>query len=284
MCKSNNTSVGMVRTVALAMLLLLGATPAWAGVVARDGAFITVTPSTIFPPADLSEDSTGPYSGPDHFWYLREVPTASGTTGLTLTSFAVDHVVTAAVTIDAIDDTDISSGTITAEVEVFLLHYDTFGETGHDESPTGSLTFSGEILGVIFLKASLDSSDSTLGLGTVTYPDGVGDPYKTTGDRTMFDDNGGSDQSFTISDSGAGVGLDTFTWLTENPTGAGAKNDIDQVRIIHGPPFTHDTFGDTAPAAVPEPSTWTLLGVAAIGAALRRRRRRRDGAPDEDAA
>lgn len=99
---------------------------------------------------------------------------------------------------------------------------------------SGTVTFDGLILGLIFSNNYLDLSDPILGAVGTTYPTGV--------ERRFFNETG---DLFTV----------TGGQLTFNFTSRVNNNGIDQMRIV------------TASAAqpIPEPGTLALFGLAMVG-------------------
>lgn len=103
---------------------------------------------------------------------------------------------------------------------------------------TGTVSFDREILGLQFLDAELDTTDSTLGAAGTSYP--------TFASRRGADWDSGFSELFSISTDGK-----TLRYTV------GTSNVIDQVRII--------TRG------VPTPGSAALIGLAGLAAVRRRR-------------
>ncbi len=124
----------------------------------------------------------------------------------------------AALGVDAVGSAFTSAGNIAigTQVQSYLLHLDPFNSD--PVTLTGTLTFSTKILGVIFNTATLDGTDSTLGVSGVTYYTGVNRGLEAGAD------------SFTVSGNSLTFSAD-FS----------ASTPMDEVRIVT--------------AAVPEPTT-----------------------------
>lgn len=149
-----------------------------------------------------------------------------------------DYVLPSAVSVD-VDGTlglynelaDLTGGTVAAgtSVDSYLLHFDPdFGNPSY----AGSVQFDSTILAVIVLSASLDGSDAVLGAPGTTYQSGLPRRGLDLADFTILD-------SITLANS--------TTLQFDIVSG----NQMDHIRVL------------TSTATVPEPSTFTLLLVAA---------------------
>ncbi len=138
------------------------------------------------------------------------------------------------------------SGALPAGTQLvdYLLHYDR--RSGDPSNVSGTITFSGQILGLILFDASLNQSDAVLGVAGVTY---------FTGQFRGIDNNtqnqGLGDDEFSVTNNKLTFNIDA--WSTTNA--------IDEVRIL---------------VAVPEPATFVapvLTAVVVAFLALRRHTR-----------
>ncbi len=140
----------------------------------------------------------------------------------------------------------ISSGT---RLDSYLFHFDKVGSSNATVSLTNSggslsVTFSTAIQGVFFSQSGLNGSDATFGPGGLTY---------SGANRGV--EFGSENDNFTISSDLRTI---TFNSLTVN----GSK--MDQVRVL--------VLGAVS---TPEPGTWALFGLGALGLAFHVRSRRR---------
>jgi hypothetical protein len=127
-------------------------------------------------------------------------------------------------------------GTISAGTDVnsYFVLFDSGGKSV--TYPTVTLTFSTEILGVIFSDSLLNKSDLLLGDPGTTYPTGVGNRGQESGDSTA------------ISASGLTITLNDTT-----------SYPGDDIRII--------TAGAHPISSIPEPRAWGLfaIGITSLG-------------------
>lgn len=132
----------------------------------------------------------------------------------------------------------ISSG---ANVTSFLLSMDKVGSSATLINLLGSVTFDMDILGLEVFTASLNGSDATYGNPGTTYP-------TSARGLELF-----SQDTFEISNDLRTLNVDLQT-----------SDAVDQVRI----------YVDNSTSAIPEPTTWLMMGTGLIGlSALRRRRK-----------
>lgn len=124
-------------------------------------------------------------------------------------------------------------GLLTATVDSHLFHLDAPFFMG-----SGSIQFSGQILGVIYRDLDLDATDVLLGAGGTTYP------------TTL------ANRGWVISPFG-GFSINNDTFHFQFATTAGAI-DIDQIRILT--------------RSVPTPGAASLLALGGLTACRRRRR------------
>lgn len=126
------------------------------------------------------------------------------------------------------------------KVQSYLLHFDPVGAIPGTTISGGSITFDGPIIGLLINDASLNATDSVLGVAGATYFTGVG--------RGM---DVGVDQFIISADA---LTLDLGTW-TAGPA-------VDELRVITALP----------PALVPESSiSVALLGIGLAFLAFARR-------------
>ena len=204
-----------------ASLALLGAASAQAAIVGYSGAVTVLgaSPVSLLEGA-LESDTTV------HAFNERQ--------GLTLAS---------ALSVDFVPPSFTSAGSIAAGTRIssHIIHFDSVDGGRSPTGLTGSVTFDGQILGLIFNDPRLNATDSLLGAPGTAYPGGV------VGRRFLFSE--GSDV-FSISGG----------QLTFNFTSFVSDGFIDQMRIVT--------------AAVPTPGSLALagLGLLALGASARARR------------
>lgn len=214
------------RLCALAATVLLAGASAQGAIVSGSGAVSVISAPTSVAPGALESNTT--------------VYAFNEKQGLVLTS---------ALAVDFIPPLFASAGTIASgqKVDSHFVHFDRAGATGTN-TLSGSVTFDGIILGLIFDNGSLDGTDGLLGSASTTYP-ASGNP----GRRFDFGPEASTD-IFTISGG----------QLTFNFTSVTSGINIDQMRIVTATPA----------APIPEPGSLVLAGLALLSLAGMRSRRK----------
>lgn len=128
-------------------------------------------------------------------------------------------------------------------IDSHYLFFDPLSNTENVVSGMGTITFSGDIIGIIYTTSSLNSTDSLLGLTSTIYPSDF--IYRGAGGYTTSSYIYGNSDIFSWSDNILSV--DRFGTLAGN---------MDSIRVI------------TESVSVPEPSTFVLLFMGIIGIAL----------------
>ena len=149
--------------------------------------------------------------------------------------------------------TDQSTGLVVrrgTRVDSFMIHGNSFSDGDYSTSFIGSITWDTIILGVIFNRTGLNSTDGLLGFPSTVYP--AGDRESSFRELEMA-----GLQQYCAVDASDCVGIQTDRRTLEFFISQSSM--IDQIRIL------------TA-AKAPEPGTLALLGFGLAGLGLSRRR------------
>ncbi len=143
-----------------------------------------------------------------------------------------------------------SPGIVTATFDSWFFHFDPVSATGDGNpvrSATGSITFTQNILGLIFLSADLTATDATLGLSpTTTYPN-----TPATGSASRGLELSGANIDRLIASVGNDQRTLDFDILLANSSG------VDQVRVLVA----------TGAGVVPEATSlvaWSFLSLGGV--------------------
>lgn len=146
------------------------------------------------------------------------------------------NVPTSGVFVDMTNNPGVSSspipGVIAGAFDSHFLHLEDYSGVGPF---SGSVTFSGNIIGVIFVNLTLDATDALFGAGGTTYPTGY--PFRGLNTQSSFGISGNTLK---------------FTLNALSPV-----PEVVQIRVLTHP--------------VPTPASAALLGLGGLVAARRRR-------------
>lgn len=146
------------------------------------------------------------------------------------------NVLTSGVFVDMTNNPGVSSGAIPGVIagnfDSHFLHLEDYSGVGPF---TGSVTFSGQIIGVIFVNLTLDATDALFGAGGTTYPTGY--PFRGLNTQSSFGISGNTLK---------------FTLNALSPV-----PEVVQIRVLTHP--------------VPTPASAALLGLGGLVATRRRR-------------